>query len=158
MRISRLKAVWCTSAQLSVCALLLVLLPLAACESRVTPTREWQASDHGQPAQADPLRTPTPAAPEEGGTERAADALFNVSCASCHGRDGRGQGPGRPPGATVPDFTPTAFQAQRSDEQLAEVIRTGRGLMPPFGKQVNEQGISALVARVRRFASAPPQQ
>lgn len=156
MTISPVKAFWCTSAQRCVCALLLVLLPVAACGSRVTPTREWQASDHGQPAQDDPLRTPTPAAPEEGGTERAADALFNVSCASCHGRDGRGQGSGRPPGASVPDFTQTAFQTQRSDAQLAEVIRNGRGLMPPFGKQVNDQGIAALVARVRRFAAAPP--
>ena len=69
------------------------------------------------------------------GTERAAEALFNVSCASCHGRDGRGQGERRPPGAAVPDFTQAAFQAQRSDAQLGEVIRTGRGLMPAFGKQ-----------------------
>jgi mono/diheme cytochrome c family protein len=133
-----------------------LLLVLGACEERVAPTREWQASDHSQPAQADPLRTPTPSAPEEGGTERAADALFNVSCASCHGRDGRGQGERRPPGVTVPDFTLAAFQTQRSDEQLGEVIRTGRGLMPAFGKQVNEQGIAVLVARIRRFA-APAQ-
>ena len=137
------------------CALCgLIALGLIACESRPTPTREWQPSDHGQPAQADPARTPTPAAPEEGGSGRAAEALFNVSCASCHGRDGRGQGPGRPPGAQVPDFTLPDYQAQRTDEQLGEVIRNGRGLMPPFGKQVNEQGIAALVAHIRRFGAA----
>ena len=151
MTISRVTAVKCTSAQRSMCVLL-GLIALTACEHRVTPTREWQPSDHGQPVQADPLRTPTPVAPEEGGTDRAAEALFNVSCASCHGRDGRGQGDRRPPGAQFPDFTDPAFQAQRSDAQLSEVIRTGRGLMPPFGKQVNDQGLSALVARIRRFA------
>jgi mono/diheme cytochrome c family protein len=125
---------------------------LLGCEQRVTPTREWQPSDHGQPSVADPDRTPTPAAPEEGGSERAADALYNVSCAGCHGRDGRGQGPQRPAGAPMPNFSDPQFQAQRTDAQLAEVVRQGRGLMPPFGKQVNDQGIEALIAKVRRFA------
>jgi mono/diheme cytochrome c family protein len=144
------------------CLLLSALLcgALPGCEQRVTPTREWQASDHVQPAQADPDRTPTPTAPEEGGTERAADALYNVSCAGCHGRDGRGQGPQRPPGAPLPDFTDPKFQAQRTDAQLLQVLREGRGLMPPFGKQLNDQGLGALIAKVRRFGAgegaAPP--
>jgi len=130
------------------CACLSVL---AGCESRVAPQREWQASDHGQPTQEDPARTPTPVAPEEGGSDRAAAALYNISCAGCHGRDGHGQGAQRPPGAQPPDFSAQEFQSQRSDQQLSDVIRNGRGLMPPFAKQVNEQGISALVAHIRRF-------
>ena len=133
---------------------------LFGCEQRVTPTREWQPTDHGQPTQADPDRTPPSAtAPEEGGTERAADALYNVSCAGCHGRDGKGQGPQRPPGAPLPDFTNPQFQAQRTDVQLLQVLREGRGLMPPFGKQLNDQGLEALIAKVRRFgkpAAAAP--
>jgi len=52
----------------------------------------------------------------------------------------------------MPDFTDPQLQAQRTDAQLAEVIRAGRGMMPPFGKQVNEQGLEALVAKLRRFA------
>jgi mono/diheme cytochrome c family protein len=128
---------------------------LVACNGRGEPLREWRPEDHGQPAQQDPSRASEPAEPEQGGVDRAADALFNVSCAGCHGRDGAGQGPARPPGAQLPDFTSAQFQAQRSDAQLMQVIREGRGLMPPFGKQVNEQGLSALVARVRRF-TAPP--
>jgi mono/diheme cytochrome c family protein len=129
---------------------------LYACDGRVAPQREWRPEDHGQPAQDDPARMPTQAAPEEGGVERAANALYTVSCAGCHGRDGRGQGSARPPGAVLPDFTAQEFQKQRSDAQLLQVIREGRGLMPAFGKQVNEQGQSALVGRIRRFAEAPP--
>ena len=128
-----------------------VCVSLAGCEHRVTPTREWQPSDHGQPEQADPARTPTPAAPEEGGPERAADALYGISCAGCHGRDGRGQGLQRPPGAQLPDFTSPEYQASRTDAQLREVIAKGRGLMPAFAKQLNEQALDALVAKVRRF-------
>jgi mono/diheme cytochrome c family protein len=51
----------------------------------------------------------------------------------------------------VPDFTTAEYQASRTDEQLREVIIKGRGLMPPFGKQLNEQALDALVGKVRRF-------
>jgi mono/diheme cytochrome c family protein len=132
---------------------------LLACDSRVTPQREWKPSDHGQPAEVDPSRVPQAAgeqaAPEQGGVDRAAAALWNVSCASCHGRDGRGQGPARPPGAPMPDFASAELQKQRTDAQLLQVIREGRGMMPAFAKQVNEQGMSALVAHIRSFAAAP---
>jgi mono/diheme cytochrome c family protein len=125
---------------------------LLACDSRVAPQREWRPSDHGQPADVDPSRVPQAAATtEEGGVERAAAALWNVSCASCHGRDGHGQGPGRPPVAQIPDFTSADFQKQRTDAQILAVIREGRGMMPPFGKQLNDQGLSALVQHVRKF-------
>jgi mono/diheme cytochrome c family protein len=124
---------------------------LSACEGRATPQREWRPDDHGQPQQVDPSRD-APVEPEQGGVERAADALYAVSCASCHGRDGRGQGEARPPGAQLPDFTSKAFQQQRTDSELKQVIRDGRGMMPAFGKQMNEQGQAALVARIRRFA------
>jgi cytochrome c oxidase cbb3-type subunit 3 len=128
---------------------------LLACDSRPAPQREWRPEDHGQPAEIDPARVPqTPAPNEEGGVERAAAALWNVSCASCHGRDGRGQGPGRPPAAQIPDFTSGEFQKQRTDAELAAVIQNGRGMMPGFGKQLNEQGLSALVKQVRSFAAA----
>ena len=129
---------------------------MSGCERRVSATREWLPTDHGQPSQGDPERTPTPAEPEEGGSERAADALYNVSCAGCHGRDGKGQGAQRPPGAQLPDFSDPQFQAQRTDAQLTQVLREGRGMMPPFGKQLNDQGLEALVGKVRRFGPAAP--
>jgi mono/diheme cytochrome c family protein len=92
--------------------------------------------------------------PEQGGESRAAEALWTVSCAGCHGRDGKGQGPQRPPGAQPPDFTSAEFQQQRSDAQLVQVITAGKGMMPPFGKQVNPQGIAALIGHIRAFAPA----
>jgi len=135
----------------------LSLLMLSACDSRVSPQREWRPEDHGQPAQADPSRVATEqAAPEAGGVDRAAAALWTVSCASCHGRDGRGLGEGRPPGAQMPDFTSAEYQKQRSDAELVTVIQQGRGMMPAFGKQMNEQGVRALIGHIRRFAPPSP--
>lgn len=127
-----------------------------ACSARPAPTREWRPEDHGQPADIDPARVPASAGqaePEQGGVGRAAAALWNVSCAGCHGRDGKGQGAGRPPGVQLPDFTSAEFQKQRTDEQLVTVIKAGKNLMPAFGKQLNEQGLAALLAHVRAFGA-----
>jgi len=132
---------------------LLCALSAGAC-GEPEPEREWTPADHGQPTNADPDRTPEERTQPETAAEslaRAAAALWNASCASCHGRDGRGEGPGRPPGAQLADFTSPEWQSSRSAEQLAQVIRDGRGMMPPFGKQLNPNGIAALVDHIRRF-------
>ncbi|MFI5308154.1 MAG: c-type cytochrome [Polyangiales bacterium] len=136
---------------------------LCAC-NEPAPEREWTPADHAQPAQAQP--GPDPASEEAagesepgGGTERASRALWAVTCAGCHGRDGRGHGEAIPPGAQLPDFTSEAFQHSRSDAQLAQVIRDGKGMMPPFVKKLSEEGVAALVQRVRAFevpSSAAP--
>jgi mono/diheme cytochrome c family protein len=141
---------------ITMCAAVMLL----ACDSRVTPQREWLPSDHVQPAEVDPARVPQSAAPanEQGGVERAAAALWNVSCASCHGRDGRGNGPGKPPVAQIPDFTSADFQKSQTDAQILTVIREGRGMMPPFGKQLNDQGLSALLQHVRKFGVTTAQK
>ena len=132
------------------------------CGGEPAPAREWTPADHAQPSEPAPERTPQQGAEQEGsGTpqeqiQRAARALFSASCASCHGRDGRGQGEARPPGAQLPDMTTAAFQSSRTDRQLALVIREGRGMMPGFGKQLTEPGIDALVQHVRSLASVAP--
>jgi cytochrome c oxidase cbb3-type subunit 3 len=93
---------------------------------------------------------------------RAARALWLAACASCHGREGRGDGPSPPPGARVPDLSIASTLASKSDEQLAAVIRDGRGMMPAFVKQIVPAGIDALVEHVRALsageATAPSAQ
>lgn len=114
--------------------------------------REWTPEDHGQPeqAQTDPSRIPgnqptgTPA-------ERAAAALWIMQCARCHGRGGRGDGPERPPGVEMADFTSAEFQQTRSDGEIAAVIVRGQGEMPDFGEDLPAQAITALVGHIRRF-------
>jgi mono/diheme cytochrome c family protein len=142
------------------CTVFLILL--CACNENA-PKREWTPADHGQPAQPTEEREPTtddsmandPHSADA--TLRAARALWIATCASCHGREGQGDGEARPPGATLPDFTTAAFQHSRSDQQLAQVIRDGRGMMPAFGKRVNDQGIAVLVQYIRSFDAAAAQ-
>jgi len=143
-----------------------VLISLAtvfvlACTGEPTPTREWTPADHGQPESAPPERQPAQAEATSDPAQlqrRAAQALWNVSCASCHGRGGRGDGNAPPPGAQMPDFTAAAWQGERRDEELAQTIRDGRGLMPAFAKEINPQGIEALVQHIRELVPTPQEQ
>jgi mono/diheme cytochrome c family protein len=137
-------------------ACLLSLAALVACEKR-RELREWQVSDHQPPPAVAPEGQGQGAeqqAGEEGGdsTARAAAALWSTRCASCHGADGRGDGAARPPGAALPDFTSAAYQQKRADGEIHGVIKLGRGMMPPFGDQLTEVGIAALVQHVRSLA------
>lgn len=91
---------------------------------------------------------------EQAATSRAASALFNARCASCHGSAGQGDGAERPPGTTMPDFTSSAYQQKRTDAEIHGVIKMGRGMMPAFGDQLTEVGIAALVQHIRALAPA----
>jgi mono/diheme cytochrome c family protein len=145
-------------------ALLCSLLAIVALGCEDAPTRVWQPSDHAHPPET--LADPTRAAPRDrmrgddrvdpaATRARAAAALWRVSCARCHGPDGRGGGPELPPGAQPPDMTRPEWQRDHTDEELADAIRNGRGVMPSFGDQVSPAGVAALVEHVRTLA---PQQ
>jgi mono/diheme cytochrome c family protein len=80
----------------------------------------------------------------------SAERTFATICARCHGLDGKG-GVG-PEGTNAPrNFVDAAFQASRSDEQLKDVIRKGKGPMPPFGNLFSDPVLAALVHKVRSF-------
>lgn len=138
------------------------LIALAGCGGRGDrELREWRPEDHQPPAggaSAEGDRAAPP--PETEGADadpaatevRAATALFRAMCASCHGAEGRGDGPGRPPVAQIPSLAAAEWQASRSDEEIAAAIREGRGgFMPAFGDRLSAEGVAALVRHVRRL-------
>jgi mono/diheme cytochrome c family protein len=132
---------------------------LAACGSPPAE-REWTPEDHGQPSRG-AMQSDAREAPDEGRenadpTARAAEALWNVTCAGCHGRQGRGDGAARPPGAAMPDLASPAWQDARSDEAIAVAIRDGRGMMPGFASQMHAEAIRVLVAHVRSLRKDAP--
>ena len=59
------------------------------------------------------------------------------------------------PGAALPDMTSAEYQRSRADADLHKVIKSGRGLMPPFGDQLSDLGITELVKHVRTLSRAP---
>lgn len=85
-------------------------------------------------------------APNDG---RSVASTFNRYCIRCHGVDGRGVSdyPG------IPDFTNPAWQASRSDEQLARLTYEGRGaLMPAFRGTLTKTESFQMAQYIRRFA------
>jgi mono/diheme cytochrome c family protein len=74
-------------------------------------------------------------------------ALYGSKCAICHGKTGGGTPAWKAKGQ--PDLSSSEWQKSRSDEQIAERIRSGKGKMPAFGKKLSEEEVSALVRQVR---------
>lgn len=78
--------------------------------------------------------------------------LFVNACARCHGQEGMGGLPLFDGGPAPRNFRDREFQLSRSDDQLKETIRSGKGSgMPPFGTTFDDAQLSALVAQIRSF-------
>jgi mono/diheme cytochrome c family protein len=77
--------------------------------------------------------------------------LYLSVCAKCHGSDGRGGVPAAEGLPAPSNFTDRAFQASRTDDQLRQAIKQGKGPMPPFGALFDDTQVVSLVAYVRSF-------
>lgn len=76
-----------------------------------------------------------------------AKGFFETNCEMCHGNDGAGVAPG------TPDFADAAWHRRNaSDDPLAETIRAGRGIMPPFKDRLKSDEVKAMIAYVRKFS------
>ena len=69
------------------------------------------------------------------------------TCAACHGREGRGDGP-RGAEVKAPDLTRKEWLEATSDEQIAETIRKGKGQMPA-NPNLQDDVVGLLIARIR---------
>lgn len=89
-------------------------------------------------------------------TALAADVAENwtKNCASCHGRDGKGQTKaGRMAGTK--DMTDPAYQAALKDDRMFKSVKeglkdkNGKDQMKPFAEKLTDDEIKALVAHVK---------
>jgi cytochrome c6 len=92
------------------------------------------------------------------GTARADDAktIWEKSCASCHGKDGKGNTKmGKK--VDVKDYTDAKVQADLTDEKAVKTIKEGvkddkgKERMKPYGDVLSEDEIKSLVVYVRAF-------
>jgi mono/diheme cytochrome c family protein len=80
---------------------------------------------------------------------------WNTHCASCHGKDGRGQTKaGRMAG--VKDQTDGSYQGTLADDKMFKSIKEGikdgdKDKMKPFKDKLSDDEIKALIAQVRSF-------
>jgi mono/diheme cytochrome c family protein len=77
-------------------------------------------------------------------------ALFGSKCALCHGKDGVGLANWKSKGQ--PDFTNPEWQKARTDEQIADSIKNGKGkYMPGFKGKFSDEETGAVVQQIRAF-------
>jgi len=138
---------------------LALCLLAVACDPRRADLKEWTPEDHHNNSK------PTPGTvPADPGVAAPMDVANNVvliawknNCALCHGLGGRGDGPqGRM--LQTRDLTNAQWQGTVTDEQIEQVIRTGKGKMPAF--QLPEPTLHAIVRLIRSFSSgaaSPPE-
>jgi mono/diheme cytochrome c family protein len=111
-----------------------------------------QGDDWTIPADAATLKSPleqTPALVEKG------KALFGSRCRTCHGPEGRGNGPSSDQKHPAANLTDPAVAASNPEGVLFYKVWNGRKPMPAFRSQLTRDEAWTLVAFVRTL-SAPP--
>ena len=82
-------------------------------------------------------------------------AVYRQNCVACHGAQADGKGPAAPALRPAPtDFTDEAWWSERTNEQVAASIRTGKPGTPmmPYAS-LSEAELAALVAWLRTQAA-----
>ena len=90
----------------------------------------------------------------------SAESTFKTYCSTCHGAQGKGDGPARtgmtPPPANFPD---PARLANRSDDRILKTIREGGAsvglspVMPPWKGVIKDEDIQNLAAYLRTLSN-----
>jgi mono/diheme cytochrome c family protein len=109
--------------------------------------KEWTPTDHdGEKKTA--KQGPKLSSGDGGGAAGLADLTWRSQCQSCHGAEGRGDGP---QGAMfkAADLGREEWQSKVKDEEIAATITTGKGRMPKF--DLPDEVVKGLVVRVRSF-------
>lgn len=70
--------------------------------------------------------------------------IYMRECMACHGNAGEGNMPG------LPNFTESQ-SLFKTDNQLMDIVRDGRGIMPGFGGLLTDEDIRDVTAYLRSF-------
>lgn len=117
-------------------------------------------STNNQAATDAPAAPEPPATPNASNTAATGDlaegkAVYVQRCALCHGQTGKGDGPGAKGLKPAPaNHTDATYMSSKSDEELLNVIRNGKGAMPAWGKVLTEEQIQAVFKYVRSLHGA----
>jgi mono/diheme cytochrome c family protein len=111
----------------------------------------------GGTTQTPPANVQTP--PATGGTTvpktpdlAAGKKVFETYCVTCHGTSGKGDGPaGKALNPPPRDFTSVKVMAGFTDDQLKEIIKNGKGDMPPWGSTLKDEDITNVLSYIRHF-------
>lgn len=88
-----------------------------------------------------------------------AETNYRFYCSQCHGMEGKGDGPNATKSQPVSprNHTNTAEMSKLSDKDIINVIKSGGAatskstMMPPFGKTLSDDEITALKDYLRKL-------
>lgn len=137
-------------------SLFAVVIVLAGCSKGDEPPPPTSGSPTAKPETG-------PRKPRTGGgnaIDERAQALFSGMCATCHGADGRGDGPAAPNLSIKPrDYTDAKWQASVTDDDLRNTIilggqKTGKSPIMPGNPDLKDKPevVDGLVQIIRGFA------
>jgi mono/diheme cytochrome c family protein len=83
--------------------------------------------------------------------------IYQIDCAVCHGDNGNGKTDlATSMSLTLSDWTDPKSLADKSDADLAKIIRDGKDKMPPEDAgRAKDEDIKNLVIYIRNFSKAP---
>ena len=137
-------------------ALVLASVPaIAGCERAPSADglKEWTPTDHdraeemGRPANGQQPQAEARGDGGGGNPNALIEVAWSQNCALCHGVVGRGDGPNGPM-VKASDLTRESWQATVKDDEIAAVIKNGKGRMPKF-EQLPDSTVRGLVGRIR---------
>jgi len=78
--------------------------------------------------------------------------IYNVDCALCHGENGDGKGDMASDIKNITDFTNPDVQKSATDGQWFQIIRKGKGDMPPEDNgRAKDDDVWSMVNYIRAF-------
>lgn len=80
--------------------------------------------------------------PDDADPTAMGETLYAQNCATCHGAEGTGE-PGVYPPLAGSEFV------MGEPEPLIELVLSGRGGMPPFGGDLNDREVAAVLSYIR---------
>ncbi|GIW23004.1 MAG: hypothetical protein KatS3mg068_2011 [Candidatus Sericytochromatia bacterium] len=84
------------------------------------------------------------------GDPKAGKKVYDQNCAMCHGPKGAGDGAAAAALNPKPrNFTEGKFKYGSKDEDLAKLIKNGKGPMPPWGSVLKPADIDNVIAYIR---------
>jgi mono/diheme cytochrome c family protein len=123
---------------------------VAACDRAPSAEalKDWSPADHDQEPGRAPAANQGARTASAGGTPALVEVTWRNQCISCHGPGGKGDGP---QGAMfkAADLSRAEWQSSVKDEDIAAVIKNGKGRMPKF--DLPPDVVQGLVARIRAF-------
>jgi mono/diheme cytochrome c family protein len=82
--------------------------------------------------------------------------IYMERCALCHGASGKGDGTAAAGLDPKPrNHTDGSYMNNRTNDQLLEVIRNGKGAMPAWGTILSDAEVHAVLKHVRTLAQPP---